>query len=500
MNISIVYTRAQVGIRASRVAVETHLSGGLPAFNIVGLPEAAVKESRERVRSALLNSGFEFPARRITINLAPADLPKQGGRYDLAIAVGLLVASGQLSESSVSDAEFVGELALTGKIRPVPGLLPTALACVAAQCKLYCPPGHADELSLTDVSRIFPVVHLNQLYAHLCQQAPLEALSVAALPSAKKSDRDLAEVKGQYQARKALEIAAAGRHNLLLYGPPGTGKSMLAERLPGILPPLTQREAVEVASIYSLIGQSRTAEGVFSVPFRAPHHTASAVALVGGGSLPLPGEISLAHCGVLFLDELPEYDRRVLEVLREPMEKGEICIARARSALTFPARFQVVAAMNPCPCGFSGHPKIPCQDTPQQIAQYRRKLSGPLLDRFDIHVEVSFQQAALLLAQGGEVESSAQVYQRVAQARQRQWQRQGKLNNQLAPAELQQYCAIPATAREVLERAMDSMALSARAAHRILRVARTLADLAGDQGIQHQQVLQALSYRGIQGV
>lgn len=497
MSLSIVYTRAQIGVQAPRVSVETHLSSGLPAFNIVGLPETAVKESRERVRSALLNSGFDFPMRRITINLAPADLPKQGGRYDLAIAIGVLAASGQLPLDALAHSEFVGELALTGEIRAVTGMLPTAIACAAEGCALFSALDGTEELALADSDQLYVVQHLNQLCEHLQGQVRLTPLQTGMQMHAPKKHPDLADVKGQFQARKALELAAAGRHNLLMFGPPGTGKSMLAERLPGILPPLTQAEAVEVASLYSLVGKPRDRHGLYAVPYRSPHHTASSVALVGGGSQPAPGEISLAHCGVLFLDELPEFDRSVLEVLREPMEKGEICISRARSAVTFPARFQIVAAMNPCPCGFVGHPKIQCQDTPQQIAQYRRKLSGPLLDRFDIHVEVAFQNAAVLMDNGPEMESSAVVLARVVAARDRQLRRQGKLNNLLAGQELKRYCAIPDSARLILERAMDAMALSGRAAHRILRVSRTLADLAGVEQIEQPHVLQALGYRGI---
>ena len=497
MSLSIVFTRAQIGVDAPRVTVETHISNGLPSLSIVGLPELAVRESKERVRSALINSGFEFPNRRVTINLAPADLPKQGGRYDLAIAVGVLSATGQIDSEHLHEYEFLGELALTGELRPVSGVLPTAMACSKEGLALFVPNDSRFEASLAKNGLIFGAQHLNDICQHLkgieklalIEAQPLER-NVACLP-------DLSEVKGQYKARRALELAAAGRHNLLFYGPPGTGKSMLAARLPGILPPLTQDETVEVASIYSLAGIERDRDSLFSAPFRAPHHTASAVSLVGGGTHPKPGEISLAHRGILFLDELPEYARTVLEVLREPIESGEIRISRANGTLSFPAQFQLIAAMNPCPCGYAGHPSVACTDTPQQISQYRRKLSGPLLDRFDLHVEVSSQSASVLLSHAQQAESSATVYERVSIARTRQYQRQNKLNSELKASELPGFCPLPEDAQKLLETAMDRLALSARAAHRVVKVARTLADLEDHEQINIKHITEALAYRGM---
>lgn len=497
MSLSIIYTRAQLGVDAPRVTVETHLSNGLPSLTIVGLPEMAVRESKERVRSALINSGFEFPNRRVTINLAPADLPKQGGRYDLAIAIGILCATGQIEASSIREFEFVGELALTGELRAIPGVLPTAIACIKEGLSLFVPFDSSHEASLAGGGVIFGAKHLSEICQHLREIQKLPSITFKPPELKQLSLPDLSEVKGQYQARRALELAAAGRHNLLFYGPPGTGKSMLASRLPGILPPLTQQELVEVASIYSLSGMSRSHDLLFTSPFRAPHHTASAVSLVGGGTHPRPGEISLAHRGVLFLDELPEYARTVLEVLREPIESGEIRISRANGTLTFPAQFQLLAAMNPCPCGYSGHPSVACSDTPQQIAQYKRKLSGPLLDRFDLHVEVSSQSGAVLLSNSEPAESSEDVYRRVALARERQYIRQGKLNSELSPKELERYCPLEKDIKDVLESAMDRLALSARAAHRIIRVARTLADLEGLEGLEIKHLTESLAYRGM---
>ena len=497
MSLSIINTRAQFGVDAPRVTVETHLSNGLPSLTMVGLPEMAVRESKERVRSALINSGFDFPTRRITINLAPADVPKQGGRYDLAIAIGILVATGQIQSEQIQTFEFVGELALTGELRPVSGVLPTAIACGKQGNTLFIAKGNETEAALSDHNKLFAATHLNEICQHIAGQQYLNPITLDRLAVQNSLIPDLDEVKGQSQARRALEVAAAGRHNLLFYGPPGTGKSMLAARLPGILPNLSNTEAVEVASIYSLTGNPRDSDQLFSAPFRSPHHTASSVALVGGGSHPSPGEISLAHRGVLFLDELPEYGRAVLEVLREPIESGEIRISRANATITFPARFQLLAAMNPCPCGFSGHPKVACTDTPQQISNYRKKLSGPLLDRFDLHVEVAFQAGAVLLGKSAPAESSSVVYQRVLKARQRQLDRQQKLNSELKPAELEQFCALQPQTQSMLERAMDRLALSARGAHRVIRVARTLADLSGTKQLSTEHLGEALAYRGL---
>lgn len=498
MNLAIVRTRAKAGVSAPQVLVETHLSNGLPSLSIVGLPEAAVKESKDRVRSAILNSGFDFPTRRITINLAPADLPKEGGRFDLAIALGILAASDQIPKDALAPYEFLGELALSGALRPVTGVLPAAVQCRKAGRALLLPEGNLAEAALVSEIELFGAGSLLRVCNHLNGVEPLSPVqsrprdasdAMAAVP-------DMADIKGQFQARRALEVAAAGRHNLLLYGPPGTGKTMLASRLPGILPPLTEDEALEAAAVASVAGIEVRGENWRVRSFRAPHHTASAVALVGGGSHPRPGEISLAHHGVLFLDEFPEFDRKVLEVLREPLESGEIAIARAASRTLFPARFQLVAAMNPCPCGYQGHPRIPCTDTEQQVRRYRQKISGPLLDRIDLHVEVPvLSSQELQEAEAGE--SSAQVRARVVAARELQLRRQGKANQDLSGRELESYCRLGSAERRLLESAMNRLALSARAYHRILRVARTLADLAGLEQPQGAQLMEALGFRSL---
>ncbi|MFZ5654715.1 MAG: YifB family Mg chelatase-like AAA ATPase [Pseudomonadota bacterium] len=489
MSLALVHTRARVGIAAPAVAVEVHLSNGLPGLNIVGLPETTVKESKDRVRSALLNAHFEFPRRRITINLAPADLPKEGGRFDLAIAVGILAASGQLPADALDTHELVGELALSGALRPIEGILPAALAAAAAGRGLIVAAGNAAEAALAREARVHGAAHLLEVCAHLRGEALLPRHPFTPARAATQGP-DLTDVIGQLQGRRALEIAAAGGHNLLLSGPPGTGKTLLASRLPGILPPLGEAEAIEVAAIHSVAGVQR--DDFHRRPFRAPHHTASPAALVGGGSLPRPGEISLAHRGVLFLDELPEFPRRVLEVLREPLESGQVAIARVQSRVEFPARFQLVGAMNPCPCGYLGEPR--CRCTPDQIARYRGRLSGPLLDRIDLQVNVPrVAQAELATAAAGE--PSAAVRARVEAAWRRQLARQGVLNSALPPAGLTRHCPLDSAQRALLNTAAERLGLSARAFHRLLRVARTLADLDGCERPATSHLTEALGYR-----
>jgi magnesium chelatase family protein len=500
MSLAVIHTRAQLGIEAPAVTVEVHLSGGLPSMSIVGLPETAVKESRERVRSALITAGFDFPQRRITINLAPADLPKEGGRYDLAIAVGILLASGQLKRWKGSEAtEMIGELALSGAVRPVRGVLPAAVAAGRSGRSLIVALDNAAEAVMAQRTEVFAVGHLLELVAHLTGKQRLEpvlgSLSVAPV----EEGPDLADVKGQLQARRALEVAAAGGHNLLFSGPPGSGKSMLAARLPGLLPPLETEQQLEVAAICSVAGHDvrPACHGVRS--FRAPHHTASAIALVGGGSHPRPGEISLAHQGVLFLDELPEYPRRVLEVLREPLETGEILISRAARQTRYPARFQLVAAMNPCPCGYHDDGTDRCICTPDQIRRYQQKISGPLLDRIDLQLQVPALPPEALLQPDQPGESSARVRQRVVAAHVRQLERQGCMNRELGGRDLEAYCALDDATRALLVRVMQQTQLSARACHRLLRVARTLADLAGEERVGQEQLLEALAFRGLAG-
>jgi magnesium chelatase family protein len=490
MALAILKSRALAGLTAPEVAVEVHLANGLPGLALVGLPETEVKEARDRVRAALQNSGFEFPAKRITVSLAPADLPKESGRFDLPIALGILIASGQIEAPQLDAHEFAGELSLSGELRAVRGTLAMCLSAAGAGRAFVLPQASADEASLVGSATILPARNLLDVCAHLTGAVPL-APHVPAVPPAPTFVPDLAEIKGQAQAKRALEVAAAGQHSLLMSGPPGSGKSMLAQRLPGLLPPMTETEALEAAAVHSLSGGFDVARwGVR--PFQAPHHSASAPALVGGGGVPRPGEISLAHHGVLFLDELPEFERRVLEALREPLETGHIRVSRAARRSEFPARFQLVAAMNPCPCGFLGDAR--CRCTPDQIARYRNKLSGPLLDRIDLMVEVPAVKEEELTTRGGG-EKSAVVQRRVASARERQLQRQNKPNAQLTPDEIDLHCLPDCAGAALLKQAMMRLELSARAYHRILKVARTIADLAGEDIIRGPHVAEAIQYR-----
>lgn len=492
MSLALVHSRAQVGVLAPAVSVETHLANGLPHLTLVGLPETTVKESKDRVRSAIINSGLNYPARRITQNLAPADLPKDGGRYDLAIALGILAASGQVPVSALGDFECLGELALSGGLRPVQGVLPAALAAREAGRALMVPRENAEEAALASGLVVHAVGSLLELVAHLNGQAPLPPYAANGLLLQSRPYPDLSEVQGQAAAKRALLVAAAGAHNLLLTGPPGTGKTLLASRLPGLLPPLDEHEALEVAAIQSVSGRTPLKSWP-QRPFRHPHHSASGAALVGGGGRPQPGEITLAHHGVLFLDELPEFERRVLEVLREPLESGEIVVARARDKVRFPARFQLVAAMNPCPCGYLGDPTGRCRCSTEQVQRYRNKLSGPLLDRIDLHLTVARESTVLSEQPSGETSTS--VAKVVAAARELQQARQGCANAFLDLKALRRHCPLAAEDQKWLETACERLTLSLRAAHRLLKVARTLADLEQVESIGRHHLAEALQYR-----
>ncbi|TRM49852.1 ATP-binding protein [Achromobacter sp. LC458] len=506
MTLAVLASRALSGMHAHAVRVETHLGPGLPSFNVVGLADTEVRESRERVRAAILNSGFDFPPGRITVNLSPADIPKESGRFDLPIALGLLLASGQLSapvagqgegqprgpDPSLVDLVFAGELSLTGALVPVAAPLVIALSVArdAPGATLILPAGSAEEAAWVPDLRVLSARSLADVAAHAAGSHHLADAVPKAWPQAPPGPC-LSDVRGQAGARRALEVAAAGGHSLLMVGPPGAGKSMLASRLPGLLPPLDRSQALEAAAVSALAGLPQTLMG--QPPFRAPHHSASVAALVGGGSRPRPGEISLAHNGVLFLDELPEYSRRTLEALREPLEAGRVVIARALHAAQFPARFQLIAAMNPCPCGWRGHPVRACVCKPDQIARYVGKISGPLLDRIDLHVALPPSDPESMAGPPGE--ASGHVLERVTRCRQRQHDRQGKLNAALSGAELDKHCVMQADAQALLFQAMRRLSGSGRALHRALRVARTIADLEGADALAASHVAQAVQYR-----
>jgi len=495
------------GVKALPVIVEVHTSGGLPGTSLVGLPQSAVRESKDRVRAAIENTGFTWPQQRLIINLAPADLPKDGGRFDLPIALGVLLATRQLPSRCVDELVVLGELGLNGELRPVNGILPTSYAYSNSPLALYVPIRNAAEALRSRETRVHAAEHFEQLCEQLKKRSrePLKSVTVneierlrghSSVSNSPVSCDDMQDVLGQHKARRALEIAAAGSHNMLMVGPPGTGKSMLASRLPGIQPRMSESESMESASVASISNSGFEMSSWGVRPFRAPHHTASGVALVGGGANPRPGEISLAHNGVLFLDELPEFSRAVLDVLREPLETGEITLSRAARQATFPSRFQLVAAMNPCPCGYHDDPAMSCRCAAEQIVRYQARLSGPFLDRIDLHLQLQREthvDGGLQSTAGNE--SSATIRARVRQARDRQIRRQGVCNAHLDAQALREHVQLDTDARKLFARASNAMSLSLRVQHRLLRVARTIADLQNTGGVSREHLAECLCYR-----